>query len=77
MSTEAFHNLALTVHGEVVTWGTNDFGQLGNGSTLYHVVPRKVLDLDHVFVVQVCEYTSPGQPSLISIASINRKVHFT
>lgn len=32
--------------GEVYTWGTNDYGQLGNGNTSYQTVPSLVMDLD-------------------------------
>ena len=38
----AFHNMALSRSGEVFTWGTNDYGQLGNGSTSYSIAPCKV-----------------------------------
>lgn len=37
-----FHNMALSRAGEVLTWGTNDYGQLGNGSTSYNMEPSKV-----------------------------------
>jgi alpha-tubulin suppressor-like RCC1 family protein len=37
-----FHNMALNRAGEVLTWGTNDYGQLGNGSTSYNMEPSKV-----------------------------------
>jgi hypothetical protein len=37
-----FHNMALNRAGEVLTWGTNDYGQLGNGSTSYSMEPSKV-----------------------------------
>lgn len=46
----AFHNLALTAGGRVLTWGMNDYGQLGNGSTTYSTAPRPVLDMDNVVV---------------------------
>jgi alpha-tubulin suppressor-like RCC1 family protein len=32
ISTGAFHALALTTTGEVLAWGENDLGQLGDGS---------------------------------------------
>lgn len=46
----AFHNMALNTCGEVYTWGTNDYGQLGNGSTTYNTVPHKVEGLDGIQV---------------------------
>ncbi len=29
--------------GEVLAWGINDFGQLGNGSTFYETSPTQVM----------------------------------
>ena len=34
--------LAPTRQGEVLAWGINDFGQLGNGSTFYETSPTQV-----------------------------------
>lgn len=31
-----------TRQGEVLAWGINDFGQLGNGSTFYETSPTQV-----------------------------------
>ena len=51
----AFHNMALSRVGEVFTWGTNDYGQLGIGSTTYQTRPCKVVDLETIPVrVRVC-----------------------
>jgi alpha-tubulin suppressor-like RCC1 family protein len=38
----AFHNMALGADGRLLTWGTNDYGQLGNGSTIYSTTPVEV-----------------------------------
>mmetsp|Transcript_13602 Transcript_13602/g.29116 ORF Transcript_13602/g.29116 Transcript_13602/m.29116 type:complete len:631 (-) Transcript_13602:438-2330(-) len=58
----AFHNMALSRRGEVYTWGTNDYGQLGNGNTSYQIIPKRVLDLDHV---QVSDIAAGGWHSLV------------
>jgi hypothetical protein len=49
----AFHNLALNDKGECFTWGINDFGQLGSGTTNYATVPEKVVDLEGVFISDI------------------------
>eukprot|EP00983_Pelagomonas_calceolata_P015360 487630-Pelagomonas_calceolata.AAC.6 len=41
------------VHTQVFTWGTNDFGQLGNGNTSYDIHPRRVVDLDDVPIADI------------------------
>lgn len=49
----AFHNLALTRSGHVVAWGINDFGQLGNGSTVYATSPGQVVGLEDIAVSDI------------------------
>lgn len=36
------HTLALQKDGEVLAWGRNDFGQLGDGGTKNHSMPMEV-----------------------------------
>lgn len=45
--------MALDRNGRVLTWGTNDYGQLGNGGTSYQKTPQHVVDLDDVEVSDV------------------------
>jgi alpha-tubulin suppressor-like RCC1 family protein len=49
----AFHNLALNIENKVLSWGTNDFGQLGTGDTTYAREPRYVVDIDGVNVADI------------------------
>lgn len=37
----------------MLAWGTNDYGQLGNGSTCYSTVPSPVADLEGVAVADI------------------------
>lgn len=39
--------------GEVLAWGINDFGQLGNGSTFYETSPTKVVGLEDIRVADI------------------------
>ena len=38
------HNLAVTTNGELLAWGNNENGQLGNGSTVNQLHPEYVVD---------------------------------
>ena len=45
------HSLALKNDGTVWAWGANNYGQLGNGTTINSSVPVKVLDLVNVLEI--------------------------
>jgi len=38
------HSIAVLESGDCVTWGRNNYGQLGNGTTTHQLTPQKVLD---------------------------------
>ena len=46
------HTAALSINGEVFTWGDNDFGQLGHGQK-YRNVPTKVESLSGEIIVKI------------------------
>lgn len=43
--------LALRTDGSVVSWGRNDYGQLGNGQAALRTSPAKIAGIDHVISV--------------------------
>lgn len=45
--------MALDKQGQIYTWGINDYGQLGNGSTFYSTSPSRVVDLDNTVIVDI------------------------
>ncbi|CAM5347291.1 chromosome condensation regulator RCC1 [Streptomyces tanashiensis] len=52
------HSVALREDGTVWAWGRNDFGQLGNGTTINRNTPQKVPGLDHVVAISAgCLHT--------------------
>ena len=50
-----YHSLALLADGAVMAWGDNEFGQLGDGSTLTSSVPVPVSDLTGVKAIAAGE----------------------
>ncbi|KAH7287978.1 hypothetical protein KP509_31G005900 [Ceratopteris richardii] len=47
------HTAAVTSDGSLFTWGSNEFGQLGDGSEDDHTEPNKVEALENEFVKSV------------------------
>ena len=47
----AIHSLALRADGTVWAWGANQKGQLGDGSTVQHVIPKQVPTLGEVVAI--------------------------
>lgn len=41
-------NLVLTAEGKLLSWGNNQFGQLGNHTTQYSEVPKPVHNLSNI-----------------------------
>lgn len=56
--------MACTDTGEVYTWGDNDEGQLGDGTTLAAQRPRLLLALQVLLLVQLFFYRNFRFPNL-------------
>ena len=48
-----YHTVALSINGEVFTWGSNDYGQLGHGDQKDRNVPTKVESLSGEIIVKI------------------------
>lgn len=49
ISTGCYHSLALDVEGNIWSWGSNSFGQLGDGTTTANSSPKQI-SVDNKFV---------------------------
>ncbi|CAD8097865.1 unnamed protein product [Paramecium sonneborni] len=50
-----YHSLALTVDGNIISWGYNKHGQLGNGMTISSILPQQLsyFKNNQIFVVDI------------------------
>ena len=55
-----FHSVALRADGTVAAWGMNDYGQLGDGTTLRRVAPVDVPGLDGVVAIAAGQHPHLG-----------------
>ncbi|MBQ2938059.1 MAG: cadherin-like beta sandwich domain-containing protein [Clostridia bacterium] len=61
------HYLGLTADGEVYAWGTNNYGQLGNGNNTSSNIPTKVLTPDGTEnITDIVEISAGNCYSIIS-----------
>ena len=52
------HSLALTDTGELFSWGSNSYGQLGTGSKINSVSPTRVVeDVGRFVEIAACHYS--------------------
>ncbi|MDG5473911.1 hypothetical protein P6709_19475 [Jeotgalibacillus sp. ET6] len=54
----SFYSLALTSEGQVLTWGQNNYGQLGNGTTQNKFTPTIVNGLENIKEIETMQNTS-------------------
>jgi alpha-tubulin suppressor-like RCC1 family protein len=60
-----FHSLALTASGEVISWGMNTNGQLGDGTQSNRVYPVSVMNIDGTgYLTGVKQISAKGYNSL-------------
>jgi len=52
------HTLAIKVGGSLRAWGNNQYGQLGDGTSIQRLEPVKVLDMDDAVSVAAGQYHS-------------------
>ena len=50
---EFWHTVELTKNGEVFTWGSNSWGELGHGDKKDRRVPTKVESLDGLVITKI------------------------
>ena len=53
-----YHSLALTIEGNVLSWGYNASGQLGDGSNLNQLYPVRVKELENIILIQTFGFHS-------------------
>ena len=58
ISAGAAHCLALTTDGSVWSWGTNDMGQIGDGTTTLKSIPEKIDSLNDIIDISAAYHQS-------------------
>ena len=58
MAAGAHHSLAITVDGSVWAWGSNAYGQLGNGTTDDALTPGKITALPDTIAISTFGYSN-------------------
>ena len=69
-----YHTAAITKSGDLYTWGWNQEGQLGNGSTKANYTPTKIMS--NVKKASVSEYSSAAICAVLPLIplSISSKI---
>ncbi len=71
VATGGYHSVALTTDGRVYTWGRNNFGQLGDGTTTDAAAPTQV-DTSGVLDGVTISYVATGHNYTLAIDSEGR-----
>jgi len=63
ISTKGWHTCARRSSGEAVCWGSNGFGQLGDGTTTDQLVPAAVFGLTDILEIATGSFHSCARRS--------------
>ncbi|MDF2523503.1 MAG: repeat-containing protein [Clostridiales bacterium] len=55
-----YHALALKEDATVWAWGRNNYGQIGNGSTINSLIPLQIPGLNNIIAIATTKGTKEG-----------------
>jgi len=72
LSLGSYHSSALTSFGRIFTWGSNDYGQLGDGSTIQRITPKDVTQFFDLYEDESIIKISLGSNYSSALTSLGR-----
>jgi hypothetical protein len=72
------HSLSLTADGSVWAWGHNDYGQVGDGTTVTRLLPVKVSEAAFAWKVATPVFSLSEEGTVImNVATPGASIHYT